>query len=192
MPANNDALDPAAAGRAELTDCLLRISRGERAALEDLYRRTSAKLFAICIRMLSDRAEAEDVLQEVFLTVWNKAAQFDVERGLSPMTWLMSITRNRALDRLRAKKQPLGSLDDAAEIPDLAPLADAALDARQRADRLAGCLQQLDSRAESAIRAAFFGGETYDKLAKAASIPLGSMKSVIRRGLARLKACLES
>jgi len=180
------------AGRAELTGCLLRISRKERAALEDLYRLTSAKLFAICARILNDRSEAEDVLQEVFLTVWNKAAQFDVQRGLSPMTWLMSIARNRALDRLRSKRQRFGNLDEAAEIPDLAPLADAALAAQQNAERLTACLQQLDMRAHQAIRAAFFGGETYERLAKAAEIPLGSMKSLIRRGLMRLKACLES
>ena len=192
MSGRTGASREAPANRAELISCLLRISTGERAALDELYRRTSAKLFAVCTRILIDRAEAEDVLQEVFLTVWNKAAQFDVERGLSPMTWLMSITRNRALDRLRARKQRFGGLDDAAEIPDLAPLADAALAARQSAERLTACLQELDARAGDAIRAAFFGGETYERLAKAAAIPLGSMKSLIRRGLMRLKACLES
>jgi RNA polymerase sigma-70 factor (ECF subfamily) len=179
------------AGGTELSGCLVRIVGGERAALEDLYRLTSAKLFAVGIRILNDRAEAEDVLQEVFLTVWNKAAQFEVARGLSPMTWLISIMRNRALDRLRAKKLRFGGLDEAAEIPDLEPLADAALATRQSLDRLTSCLEQLDTRAQQAIRAAFFGGQTYEVLAKAAEIPLGSMKSLIRRGLMRLKACLE-
>jgi RNA polymerase sigma factor (sigma-70 family) len=131
---------------AELTAYLYRISRGERAALENLYRRTSAKLFGICLRILSDRAEAEDVLQEVYLTVWNKAAQFDAERGLSPITWLASIARNRALDRLRAKKQRFGGLDEAAEIADLSPLADAGLATRQTSERLRICLDELDSR----------------------------------------------
>jgi RNA polymerase sigma-70 factor (ECF subfamily) len=179
-------------GRADLSDCLLRIAQGERAALQELYRLTSAKLFAVAIRILSDRGEAEDVLQEVFLTVWNKAALFEAERGLSPMTWLISITRNRALDRLRARKQRFGGLDEAAEIPDLEPLADAALGARQTVEQLTACLEQLDARARLSIRAAFFGGQTYELLAKAAEMPLGSMKSLIRRGLMRLKACLES
>ena len=102
--------------RAELIAYLSRISRGERAALENLYRRTSAKLFGVCLRILSDRAEAEDVLQEVYLTVWNKAAQFDAERGLSPITWLVSIARNRALDRLRSRTQRFGGLDEAAVV----------------------------------------------------------------------------
>jgi len=181
-----------ASGRAELAGCLLRIAQGERKALEALYRLTSAKLFAICTRILNDRAEAEDVLQEVYLTIWHKAAQFDAERGLSPMTWLISITRNRALDRLRARKTRYGGIDEAAEIPDLAPLADAVLATRQSVDRLMGCLGQLDARANAAIKAAFFGGQTYERLAQAAEIPLGSMKSLIRRGLMRLKACLES
>ena len=179
-------------GRAELTAYLYRISRGERAALENLYRRTSAKLFGVCLRILSDRAEAEDVLQEVYLTVWNKAAQFDSARGLSPITWLTSIARNRALDRLRARRQPAGGLDEAAEVADLSPLADAALATRETSERLAGCLEQLDSRASNAIRSAFFGGQSYEILARMAEMPLGSMKSLIRRGLMRLKDCLQS
>jgi RNA polymerase sigma factor (sigma-70 family) len=183
--------DPAG-DRAELIAYLTRISRGERAALEKLYHRTSAKLFGVCLRILTDRAEAEDVLQEVYLTVWKKAAQFDAERGLSPITWLVSIARNRALDRLRSKKQRFGGLDEAAEIADLSPLADAALAARETSERLAACLQQLDDRAATAIRSAFFGGQTYDLLARAAEIPLGSMKSLIRRGLMRLRDCLGS
>jgi RNA polymerase sigma factor (sigma-70 family) len=181
-----------AESRAEITAYLYRVSRGERAALENLYRRTSAKLFGICLRILSDRAEAEDVLQEVYLTVWNKAAQFDAERGLSPITWLASIARNRALDRLRARKQRFGGLDEAAEIADLSPLADAKLATRETSERLGDCLEQLDVRASSAIRSAFFGGQTYELLARAAEIPLGSMKSLIRRGLMRLKDCLEA
>lgn len=181
-----------AGDRAELIACLYRISRGERPALENLYRRTSAKLFGVCLRILTDRAEAEDVLQEVYLTVWNKAAQFDADRGLSPITWLVSIARNRALDRMRAKKQRFGGLDEAAEIADLSPLADAALAARETSERLGDCLQQLDSRAATAIRSAFFGGQTYELLARAAEVPLGSMKSLIRRGLMRLKDCLGS
>jgi RNA polymerase sigma factor (sigma-70 family) len=178
--------------RAELSAFLHRIARGERSALENLYRRTSAKLFGVCLRILSDRAEAEDVLQEVYLTVWNKAAQFDSGLGLSPVTWLMSIARNRALDRLRARKRGFGGLDEAAEIADVSPLADATLATQETSERLSACLKQLDVRASNAIRSAFFGGQTYELLAKVADVPLGSMKSLIRRGLKRLKDCLES
>ncbi|OYV25903.1 MAG: RNA polymerase subunit sigma [Acidocella sp. 20-63-7] len=178
-------------GRAKLVAALARVAQGDRAALAELYRRTCAKLFGLCLRILSDRAEAEDVLQEVYLTVWNKAAQFEVARGVSPVTWLMVIARNRALDRLRARGQRFGALEEAAEIADLAPLADIALDAREVSQRLAACLDALETRAASAIRAAFFGGQTYERLAAQAGMPLGSMKSLIRRSLMRLKACLE-
>lgn len=178
--------------RAELTACLYRISLGERSALAELYRRTSAKLFAVCIRILSDRAEAEDVLQEVYLTVWNKAAQFDAAREVSPVTWLAAIARNRALDRLRAKGRRFAGLDEAADVPDMAPRADMALEMGESERRLAACLGALEARAANAIRSAFFGGQTYENLARQAEMPLGSMKSLIRRGLMRLKACLES
>jgi RNA polymerase sigma-70 factor (ECF subfamily) len=182
----------ASLARAELTACLHRVSLGERSALADLYQRTSAKLFGLCVRILLDRAEAEDVLQDVYLTVWQKAAQFDETREVSPITWLAAITRNRALDRLRTKKRQFTGLDQAADVADLSPLADIALQTSEADQRLAACLENLDNRAATAIRSAFFGGQTYESLAKTAAMPIGSMKSLIRRGLIQLKACLES
>ncbi len=186
------AAAPADIARAELAACLHRIAGGDRAALADLYHRTSAKLFAVSLRILGDRAEAEDVLQEVYLAVWNKAAWFDPARGASPITWLAAITRNRALDRLRARRRRFVPLDDAAGIADAAPAADVILEGDETDRRLAACLAGLDARAAGAIRAAFFGGHTYETLARRAGMPLGSMKSLIRRGLLRLKACLDS
>jgi RNA polymerase sigma-70 factor (ECF subfamily) len=178
--------------RVVLAACLNRVAAGDRAALAELYRLTSGKLFAVCLRILVQRAEAEDVLQDVYLTVWKKAGLFDPSRGVSPITWLAAVARNRALDRLRAKGRRFAGMDEAAEIADLAPLADAAMESGEMERRLAACLAGLDERAAGAIRAAFFGGQTYETLAKVAEMPLGSMKSLIRRGLMRLKACLES
>jgi RNA polymerase sigma factor (sigma-70 family) len=178
--------------RAELTACLARVAAGDRTALADLYQRTSVKLFSLCLRMLQERSEAEDVVQEIYLTVWNKAATFDAARGVSPMTWLLVVARNKALDRLRARVRRTEDLDAAGEIPDAGPLADTLLERGQLHQRLADCLAALDARAASAIRAAFFGGQTYEALARAGAMPLGSMKSVIRRGLLRLKACVEA
>jgi len=176
----------------EARAALHRIAQGDRAALADLYRRTAAKLFAICLRILNDRSQAEDVLQEVYLNVWTKAAQFDANRGVSPITWLAAIARNRALDRLRATGRRFAALGEAAEIPDPAPPADALFERAESSQRLADCLGRLDERTAGAIRAAFFGGFTYEALAKRAAMPLGSMKSLIRRGLMRLKTCLDS
>lgn len=181
----------AAIARARLVACLHRVSLGDRASFEDLYNSTSAKLFGICKRILSDDRAAEDALQEVFLTVWTKASQFDSNLGLSPITWLAAIARNRAIDRLRAGPGQFAPLDEAAELSDPAPLSDSALETQERNQRLNDCLQGLDERAATAIRTAFFGGQTYQRLAESAGLPLATMKSLVRRGLARLRDCLE-
>src|SRR5581483_9466204 len=116
------------ANRSLLIATLARIPLGDRAALQTVYRLTSAKLFGVCLRILGERADAEDVLQEVYVTVWRKAADFDPVKA-SPMTWLIAIARNRAIDRLRADKQGrrMEPIDAAAEVPDSGVRADAAL-----------------------------------------------------------------
>ncbi|MDE8345178.1 MAG: sigma-70 family RNA polymerase sigma factor [Acidocella sp.] len=184
--------DAATLARAELTACLARVAASDHAALEYLYKQTSAKLFGICNRILSDKAAAEDVLQEVYLIVWNRATQFDPSRGVSPITWLATIARNRALDRRRAYARGFVPLDEAADIADTVPLADHSVEITERDQRLNACLSGLDDRAARAIREAFFGGVTYQMLATRANIPLATMKSLVRRGLMQLKTCLET
>jgi RNA polymerase sigma-70 factor (ECF subfamily) len=186
------AIPPADDARAALTACLHRISLGDRAALEQLYHATSAKLFGLVKRILGESGAAEDVLQEVFLAVWKKAGQFEPGLGVSPITWLAAIARNRALDRLRAGKRRLAPLEAAAEMADPAPGADVGLEMRESQARLADCLAGLDERAQGAIREAFFGGHTYATLAAKADMKLASMKSLIRRGLIQLRKCLDS
>ena len=104
------------ANRALIAAALARIPGGDRAALQTVYRLTAAKLFGVALRILGERSEAEDVLQEVYVAVWRKAADFDPTRA-SPMTWLIAIARNRAIDRLRANRQnrrmePIEAADD--------------------------------------------------------------------------------
>jgi RNA polymerase sigma factor (sigma-70 family) len=171
---------------------MLRIAAGERTALQTTYRLTSAKLFGICLRILHDRGEAEDVLQEVYLTVWQKAAEFDAARS-SPMTWLITIARNRSIDRLRSKglSRRMEPIDAAGEIADATPLADESLADGEANARLKGCLGGLATHEQNALRGAFFDGNTYEELAARMSVPLGTMKSWIRRALQKLKACLE-
>src|ERR1700683_5039348 len=113
------------ANRKLLAAALVRIATGDRNALQTVYRLTSAKLFAVCLRILGERSAAEDALQEVYMTVWRKAAQFDA--GLaSPMTWLIAIERNRAiyLARARGARRHAEPIDAAAEPADGAPRAD--------------------------------------------------------------------
>lgn len=169
-----------------------RIAAGDRAALRQLYQATSSKLFGVCLRILSNRDESEDVLQEVYITIWRRADRFEAGRA-SVMTWISTIARNRAIDRLRARG-PLAYAEpvEELEIEDGAPRAEALLEAAQSSEALGKCLSELDERTEKVIRTAFFDGVTYEALAARMDAPLGTVKSWIRRGLAKLKGCLES
>lgn len=180
----------AAATPEDLAALMTRVAAGERAALRQLYEATSAKLFGVCLRILSDREESEDVLQEVYVTVWRRAERFDASRA-SVMTWVSTIARNRAIDRLRARG-PLAYADpvEDLEIPDGGVGAEELLVAAGETARLQDCLSQLDDRTETVIRTAFFEGVTYEALARRMETPLGTVKSWVRRGLARLKGCL--
>ena len=168
------------------------VAGGDRLALSDLYERTSAKLFGVCLRILPDREEAEDVLQDVYLTVWNKAERFDPARA-SPITWLVTIARNRAIDRQRTigPRAFHRSVDDALDIAADEPDALTQLELGEENRQLQACLEALEPRSRGAIVASFFGGRTYEALAADESMPLGTMKSIIRRGLQRLKNCLQ-
>jgi len=180
------------ANRALVAAALARIPGGDRAALQTVYRLTSAKLFGVALRILGERSAAEDVLQEVYVTVWRKAADFDAGRA-SPMTWLIAIARNRAIDRLRTQRQSrrMEPIEAASELADDAPGADAALEGAQEHARLHRCLDGLAGHERAALRGAFFDGNTYEELAARMKVPLGTMKSWIRRAMIKLKACLE-
>ena len=180
-----------AAASADLQPLMARIAAGDRAALRQLYAATSAKLFGVALRILSDREEAEDVLQEVYVTVWRRADRYDPARA-GVMTWVSTIARNRAIDRLRARgPMAYAAQVDELEIADGAVGAEALLEAADDAARLRACLGELDARTQAVIRTAFFEGVTYEALAQRLDTPLGTVKSWIRRGLARLKGCLE-
>jgi len=180
------------ATRSLIAAALSRITAGDRAAMQTVYRLTSAKLFGVCLRILGERGEAEDVLQEVYVTVWRKAADFDVGRA-SPMTWLIAIARNRSIDRLRASRQirNMNPIDAAVDIADATVGADDAMESMQEHARLHGCLDGLAPHERAALRGAFFDGSTYEDLATRMKVPLGTMKSWIRRAMIKLKACLE-
>jgi RNA polymerase sigma-70 factor (ECF subfamily) len=177
--------------REALRSALLRAGRGDAPALKEVYDKSSAKLFGVCLRILGDPCEAEDVLQEVFVSVWRGAASFNADR-VSPITWLVAIARNRSIDRLRARKPARSQpIETAADIADSAPSALTRLVESEGSTRLAGCLGELEHMQQSAIRAAFLDGLTYEALAQRAGVPLGTMKSWIRRSLLKLRTCME-
>lgn len=191
MATDSASSDLDSARRARLADALVRTGYGDRSAFEAVYRATSAKLFGVCLRIFPDRNEAEEALQDAYLTIWNKAASFESGRA-SPISWLVAVTRNRAIDRLRARgKAGMTSLDEAAEIADPAPLADAQLLASGENHVLHGCIEALERRDANFIRSAFIGGATYADLAAREGEPLGTVKSRIRRALIKLRGCME-
>jgi RNA polymerase sigma factor (sigma-70 family) len=169
---------------------LQRVASGDRGAFALLYQLTSAKLYGICLRLLGNEAEAQEVLQEVFLTVWRKADRFDAGKA-GAITWLSVLARNRAIDRIRQRPREADDIDAAAEIPDGAPSAFVVVEQAQDSARLSACLDELEERARNMIRLAFFEGATYPQLAAQAGVPLPTMKSWVRRGLQRLRGCLE-
>lgn len=176
--------------RAALSRALGRVALQDRDALQEVYRRTSRKLFGICLRILGERAEAEDAMQEVYLTIWRRAGTFDPARG-NPISWLAALTRNRAIDLLRRSgRRETAPIELAVDIADESPDAEAALLQRGDDARITFCIEQLAKSDATMIRTAFFEGTTYADLAGRCSLPLGTVKSRIRRALLKLRECL--
>lgn len=189
MPPSPDSGDPRVDDVAPLLEA---VASGDRGAFEDLYRACAPRLFGICLRVLPDRADAEDVLQEVFASVWHKAGQFDPARA-SASAWLGMIARYKAIDRLRAAPQrPQAPIDAASHAVDPGASPMQAAEGAEARAQLDLCLEQLDERRRGLIRTAFFDGTTYEELAARIGSPIGTVKSWIRRGLAQLKVCLEA
>jgi len=178
--------------QAALSAALRETALGDRNALREVFDRTSAKLMGICLRVLQDREEAEDVLQEVYISIWSRAGTFDPGKA-SPITWLATIARNRAIDRLRSRQSQGKSapVEDILDLADDRPDGFALVAAKDEGERVHHCLSTLEEKAQSMIRIAFFEGMSYSDLAARAGVPLGTCKSWIRRGLQRLRDCLE-
>lgn len=176
----------------ELAARLQAVGRGDRAALAEVYNLTSAKLMGVCLRILGERSEAEDVLQETYIAVWRKAGTYDPAKA-GAISWLVAVARNKALDRIRTGKVRRASapLDDAGEIADPSRSALSEIESADDRRALFGCLEELEEDQKWSIRTAFLDGVTYEELAERRGVPLGTMKSWIRRGLIKLRGCLE-
>jgi RNA polymerase sigma factor (sigma-70 family) len=178
-------------GADDLSRLLQNTGRSDQAAFAELYKRTSSKLFGVCLRMLRDRGEAEEVLQETYTAVWRRASSFDATRA-SAITWLVALSRHKAIDRLRQHREEL--LDDSENLDvavDEQPTPAADAETSQEYRRLQQCLDELEPQQQSSVREAFFSGATYNELAARRKVPLGTMKSWIRRSLIQLRQCLD-
>ena len=183
-------MNTAAPGQ-ELADLLLRVASRDRAAFSTLYRQTHAKLFGVIVRIISRRDIAGEVLQEAYVRIWEKAADFDSGKG-SPIAWMATIARNRALDEARRIK-PIAIED----MPDFDP-ADQEVDplaSRERGEGLAAlmrCLSALEPEKREIVLLAYYRGASREALSKRFDRPIPTIKTWLRRSLSQLKDCLSS
>lgn len=181
---------------ARLAALLSRVSLSDQRAFEELYRLTSAHLYAVALRIVGERAIAEEIVQEAYVNVWHHAGTYDAARS-QPLTWLMSIARNRALDLKRRREVDtislLGADDDSPgiEFPSNGPSPVELLLAGADARAIRDCVETLEAGAKQAIALAFFHGLSHGELAAHLREPLGTVKSWVRRGLAKLRRCLD-
>lgn len=175
--------------RDEIERLIARTAMGDRSAFRALYEATSGKLFAVCLRVLRDNAEAEDAVQDVYVKVWQNAGRYQAG-GLSPMTWLITIARNRAIDKLRARKAPADDVTERVDIADAGPTPEGAAIAVSERSRIVACLGELPRDRAAAVRGAYLDGLTYAELANRYDVPLNTMRSWLRRSLLKLKECL--
>lgn len=171
-----------------LEELIARIALGDRTAFSRLYDRTAAKLFGLILRVLNNRSEAEDVLQETFIKVWQNSQKYRIN-GLSPMTWMITIARNSAIDRLRARR-PSEDIADHLDIADQGQTPEQAILASRETARLSACLAQLEEDRAAAVRGAYLDGASYEDLARRFKVPLNTMRTWLRRSLLRLRECL--
>jgi RNA polymerase sigma-70 factor, ECF subfamily len=183
-----------------LAATLARVALGDRAAFDALYRDTRSHLFAVVLRINSDRAQAEDVLQEVFVNVWRRANSFDADRS-QPLTWLTSIARHRAIDSLRRRQTevvtvstPVDGDDDEedrlARLPSDTPGPLELLQRAGSARAVQHCLGELSAQQQQCLALAYYQGLSHAEVAAQLLQPLGTVKSWVRRALLSLKDCL--
>lgn len=178
---------------ARLTELLARTALADQRAFAELYRLSAPHLYAVALRILREAAAAEEVLQESYVNIWHHAGSYVAVKS-QPLTWLTSIVRNRCLDRLRRREIETTTMDDeedgvaiAAEGPTPLEMLLAGADARA----VRTCVEALDAGQKQAIALAFYQGLTHSELARHLKQPLGTVKSWVRRGLERLRTCLD-
>lgn len=172
----------------ELGELIGRVSLGDRQAFDRLYAHSSAKLFGVVLRLLRNRTDAEDAVQEVYVKIWQKADSYAASRA-SPMSWLIAIARNHAIDRLRTRK-PHSDIDAAAEVADEAPSPEASAVLASERSRIEKCMEELDPPKADAVRGAYLDGYSYQELADRFEVPINTMRTWLRRSLMTLKGCL--
>jgi RNA polymerase sigma-70 factor (ECF subfamily) len=172
-------------------ELLRRVGQGDRKSFEDLYDRFSGVLFSTALQILNDHREAEDVVQEVFVQIWDKAKLYDAARG-KPLTWAMTLTRNKAIDRLRSAQRRYRLQDQVekeTKVTNQVALKDSSeeVEILEKSRLIRAAVMELSKEQREAIELAFFSGLTQNEIAQELNQPLGTVKARIRRGMLRLK-----
>ncbi|MGV3635149.1 MAG: sigma-70 family RNA polymerase sigma factor [Pseudorhodoplanes sp.] len=175
----------------DISRLLTRVGLGDRDAFRQLYGATSAKLFGVCIRVLKNRTDAEDVLQDVYIKIWSNASAYQVS-GYSPMTWLITIARNQSIDRLRSRRSGATDLSEAENLADAKPTPEQSAVRVGEADRLRQCLDQLAPDRAKAVQAVYLEGYSYQEMADRLNQPINTVRTWLRRSLISLRECLSS
>jgi len=176
----------------ELVWLMAAVAKGDRIAFERLYAATRAKLYGVVLRILRRQDLADEVMQETYLKIWNSAGQFDPALS-SPITWMVAIARNRAIDLIRKKtevsiEEESDVLEVAADTPD--PLAKRELTEELR--RLLACMGRLDEERRRLVLFAYYGGWSREQLAAKFDKPVNTIKTWLRRALMEIRECLGS
>lgn len=168
-----------------------RVALGDRAAFANLYRASSPKLFAVCLRILRDRTDAEEALQEIYIKIWQRAHSFATRSGTAT-SWLVAIARNHAIDVIRARRPATQDIDDIAEAPDDgAPNPEEVAVGRDQGRRIDDCMKRLQAPQADAVRRAYVEGLSYLELADELNVPLNTVRTWLRRSLLKLRECME-
>jgi len=181
---------------ARMAALLARVAMGDQAAFGEFYEITSSHLYGVAVRILKDASAAEEILQEAYVNVWHHAGSYEVAKS-QPMTWLTSIVRNRCLDQLRRREVDTVTLTpDDDDAPEFDLLSDAMTPAEMliagaEARSVRACVETLEAGPKQAIALAFYQGLSHSELAAHLHEPLGTVKSWVRRGLERIKNCLD-
>jgi RNA polymerase sigma-70 factor (ECF subfamily) len=167
-----------------------RIALHDRRAFAELYRSTHSKLFGACLRILANRTDAEDVLQDVYMKIWQRADRF-VETEGPAMAWLMAIARYQSIDVIRARKPVADEIDAAYDLADDGPDPERRAEIKGEGRRIDSCMEELEAERAEAVRSAYVDGLSYQELADRYAVPLNTMRTWLRRSLIRLRECMD-
>ncbi|MGY5807043.1 sigma-70 family RNA polymerase sigma factor [Rhizobium sp. LEGMi198b] len=174
----------------EIEALIGRVAMRDQKAFAALYKKTSPKLYAVCLRILGNRTDAEEILQEVYVKIWQRAERFSASEGPA-IPWLTTIARNQSIDAIRARKPVADEIDTAYDLADTEPGPEEQAIVKGEGRRIDRCMEELEADRARAVRSAYVDGLSYQELAEQYAVPLNTMRTWLRRSLIRLRECMD-